>query len=135
MDRRTRNQGAIIRYVPDLMGVEVKFGTEHFVVESFPTMMGRLETADKYCSLFPDKDLPSVQEAVMIRRFLMDINAELKRVDGFLIERECVLWTNNYMLRDCSFHVEEGVVVPMMGGKPYISGYGRHEYRLVRTLK
>lgn len=82
-----------------------------------------------------NKSLPSVQEALLIRRFLTDINAEFRKAGGFPVEKECILWTSEYMLKDCVLHVEEGVVVPMMGCRPYISGYSRHEYRLVRTLK
>ena len=121
----------IIRYLPDYDGVEFKFDGEHFIINSFPTMIGRLETADMFSDMSDESKLPTVRQALMVRRFLLDINREFKRVGGFPIEKECILWTDNYMMKDSPLHVEEGVVVPMNGGKPYISGYGRHEFRLV----
>ena len=124
----------IIRYLPDYDGVEFKFDGEHFIINSFPTMIGRLETADMFSDMSDESKLPSVRQALMIRRFLLDINREFKRVGGFPIEKECILWTDNYMMKDSPLHVEEGVVVPMNGGKPYISGYGRHEFRLVLNM-
>ena len=124
----------IIRYLPDYDGIEFKFDGEHFIINSFPTMIGRLETADMFSDMSDESKLPSVRQALMIRRFLLDINREFKRVGGFPIEKECILWTDNYMMKDSPLHVEEGVVVPMNGGKPYISGYGRHEFRLVLNM-
>ena len=121
----------IIRYLPDYDGVEFKFDGEHFIINSFPTMIGRLETADMFSDMSGESKLQTVRQALMVRRFLLDINREFKRVGGFPIEKECILWTDNYMMKDSPLHVEEGVVVPMNGGKPYISGYGRHEFRLV----
>ena len=125
----------VIRYLPDYDGVEFKFDGEHFVINSFPTLIGRLETADVFSGMSGESKLPSVRQALMMRRFLMDINREFRRVGGFPVEKECILWTDNYMMKDSPLHVEEGIVVPLNGGKPYISGYGRHEYRLVRNLK
>ena len=124
----------IIRYLPDYDGVEFKFDGEHFIINSFPTMIGRLETADMLSDMSGESKLPTVRQALMVRRFLLDINREFKRVGGFPIEKECILWTDNYMMKDSPLHVEEGVVVPMNGGKPYISGYGRHEFRLVLNM-
>lgn len=124
----------IIRYLPDYDGIEFKFDGEHFIINSFPTMIGRLETADMFSDMSDESKLPSVRQALMIRRFLLDINREFKRVGGFPIEKECILWTDNYMMKESPLHVEEGVVVPMNGGKPYISGYGRHEFRLVLNM-
>jgi hypothetical protein len=124
----------IIRYLPDYDGVEFKFDGEHFIINSFPTMIGRLETADMFSDMSDESKLPTVRQALMVRRFLLDINREFKRVGGFPIEKECILWTDNYMMKDSPLHVEEGVVVPMNGGKPYISGYGRHEFRLVLNM-
>jgi hypothetical protein len=97
-------------------------------------MIGRLETADMFSDMSDESKLPTVRQALMVRRFLLDINREFKRVGGFPIEKECILWTDNYMMKDSPLHVEEGVVVPMNGGKPYISGYGRHEFRLVLNM-
>ena len=125
----------MIRFLPEFDGVEIKFDGEHFILHSFPTLIGGLEIADKFSEMSEDFGLPTVRQALMIRRFLLDINRELRRVGGFPIEKECILWTNNYMMKDCPLHVEEGVVVPLNGGKPYVSGYGRHEYRLIRNLK
>lgn len=125
----------VVRYLPEFEGVEVKYDGEHFIVQSFPTLIGRLETADKFSSVSGDFALPSVRQAMMVRRFLLDINRELREADGYPIEKECILWTDNYMMKDCPLHVEEGIVVPMNGGKPYISGYGRHEFRLVMNMK
>ena len=124
----------IIRYLPDYDGVEFKFDGEHFIINSFPTMIGRLEIADMFSDMSGESKLPTVRQALMVRRFLLDINREFKRVGGFPIEKECILWTDNYMMKDSPLHVEEGVVVPMNGGKPYISGYGRHEFRLVLNM-
>lgn len=124
----------IIRYLPDYDGVEFKFDGEHFIIKSFPTMIGRLETADMFSDMSDESKLPTVRQALMVRRFLLDINREFKRVGGFPIEKECILWTDNYMMKGSPLHVEEGVVVPMNGGKPYISGYGRHEFRLVLNM-
>lgn len=124
----------IIRYLPDYDGVEFKFDGEHFVINSFPTMIGRLETADMFSDMSGESKLPRVRQALMVRRFLLDINREFKRVGGFPIEKECILWTDNYLMKESPLHVEEGVVVPMNGGKPYISGYGRHEFRLVLNM-
>ena len=124
----------IIRYLPDYDGVEFKFDGEHFIINSFPTMIGRLEIADMFSDMSSESKLPTVRQALMVRRFLLDINREFKRVGGFPIEKECILWTDNYMMKESSLHVEEGVVVPMNGGKPYISGYGRHEFRLVLNM-
>ena len=124
----------IIRYLPDYDGVEFKFDGEHFIINSFPTMIGRLEAADMFSDMSGDSKLPTVRQALMVRRFLLDINREFKRVGGFPIEKECILWTDNYMMKESPLHVEEGVVVPMNGGKPYISGYGRHEFRLVLNM-
>lgn len=124
----------IIRYLPDYDGVEFKFDGEHFIINSFPTMIGRLEAADMFSDMSGESKLPTVRQALMVRRFLLDINREFKRVGGFPIEKECILWTDNYMMKDSPLHVEEGVVVPMNGGKPYISGYGRHEFRLVLNM-
>ena len=124
----------IIRYLPDYDGVEFKFDGEHFIINSFPTMIGRLEIADMFSDMSSESKLPTVRQALMVRRFLLDINREFKRVGGFPIEKECILWTDNYMMKDSPLHVEEGVVVPMNGGKPYISGYGRHEFRLVLNM-
>jgi hypothetical protein len=124
----------IIRYLPDYDGVEFKFDGEHFIINSFPTMIGRLETADMFSDMSDESKLPTVRQALMVRRFLLDINREFKRVGGFPIEKECILWTDNYMMKGSPLHVEEGVVVPMNGGKPYISGYGRHEFRLVLNM-
>ena len=124
----------IIRYLPDYDGVEFKFDGEHFIINSFPTMIGRLEAADMFSDMSSESKLPTVRQALMVRRFLLDINREFKRVGGFPIEKECILWTDNYMMKDSPLHVEEGVVVPMNGGKPYISGYGRHEFRLVLNM-
>ena len=124
----------IIRYLPDYDGVEFKFDGEHFIINSFPTMIGRLETADMFSDMSGESKLPTVRQALMVRRFLLDINREFKIVGGFPIEKECILWTDNYMMKDSPLHVEEGVVVPMNGGKPYISGYGRHEFRLVLNM-
>ena len=124
----------IIRYLPDYDGIEFKFDGEHFIINSFPTMIGRLETADMFSDMSDESKLPSVRQALMIRRFLLDINREFKRVGGCPIEKECILWTDNYMMKESPLHVEEGVVVPMNGGKPYISGYGRHEFRLVLNM-
>lgn len=124
----------IIRYLPDYDGVEFKFDGEHFIINSFPTMIGRLEAADMFSDMSGESKLPTVRQALMVRRFLLDINREFKRVGGFPIEKECILWTDNYMMKESPLHVEEGVVVPMNGGKPYISGYGRHEFRLVLNM-
>ena len=124
----------IIRYLPDYDGVEFKFDGEHFIINSCPTMIGRLEPADIFSDMSGESKLPTVRQALMVRRFLLDINREFKRVGGFPIEKECILWTDNYMMKDSPLHVEEGVVVPMNGGKPYISGYGRHEFRLVLNM-
>lgn len=129
------NNDTLIRYHPELNGVEIRFEGEHFVLESSPTMIGRLETADKFSNLLSGRVLPSVRQALIIRRFLREINCEFRKTGGFVIEKECILWTDDYMFKDCSIHVEEGVVVPLMGGKPYISGYSRHEYRLVRPMR
>lgn len=134
MRKSEKSQALLIRFLPEYKGVEVKFDGEHFIIHSFPTLIGRLETADKFSALSGERSLPSVRQALIIRRYLMDINREFRRVDGFPIEKECILWTDNYMMKDCHLHVEEGVVVPMNGGKPYISGYGRHEFRLIQNM-
>ena len=135
MCQREKRLNPVIRFLPEFDGVEIKFDGEHFILHSFPTLIGRLEIADKFSEMSEDFGLPTVRQALMIRRFLLDINRELRNVGGFPIEKECILWTNNYMMKDCPLHVEEGVVVPLNGGKPYVSGYGRHEYRLIRNLK